>query len=664
MTSPVVQQLVTSIGDRYRIEREIARGGMATVFLSTDIRHDRQVALKVMHPEVALVLGRERFLREIRLTAKLSHPNILTVHDSGEAGEHLWYVMPYVEGETLRHHLDKTGRLPIDEAVRLTCEAAEAIGYAHSLGVIHRDLKPENILLSRGHAVVADFGIARAADVARTEQITSTGVALGTPAYMSPEQALAEDIDARSDVWALGCLLYEMLTGRPPFGKGGREAITRAVTGRPDPLRMMRPEVPDDLERIVDTALARDKESRFPNAAELANALGRLRTGEAAPARQSKKHLPYIAVATGIAAVAATVTLATSTSDRAQRASASAPVTTSATPRLSTDSIARDLYRLGKIQEARRTLGGSARAIALLTQAVARDSNFAAAWGELARATSYAHIRGYTIPGMSRDSMMSLSIAAAERAIELDPGDVISWLVKGRLARLVDPSDVGPAFFAVQKALAIDSTSARAWFDLGVIRIDLIDHAGALAAWKRSTSLDPVDPQTLSFIALHHLWTGDYENGLKWADSAISLDPTYRLARDAKGMLLIELGKPLEAVRSFEIGLRVSGGSELANGYGLMSRAYAVNGDSIKAREYVKRALAQFDVRNPPRHEASWVGAALAAVGDTAGALRLLEAFHPRADLHHQMHMKSDPGLRWLKGKWGAKVLLPDPKKL
>jgi serine/threonine-protein kinase len=203
MESSVSEQLQQLLGDRYRIEREIARGGMATVYLARDLRHDRDVALKVMHREVALALGRERFLREIKLAAGLSHPNILALHDSGEAGEFLYYVMPYMEGETLRHRLTKDGRLPLDEAIRLACESAEAIGYAHSRGIVHRDIKPENILLSRGHAVVADFGIARAIDAARDDRITTSGVALGTTAYMSPEQALGENVDARSDVWAL-----------------------------------------------------------------------------------------------------------------------------------------------------------------------------------------------------------------------------------------------------------------------------------------------------------------------------------------------------------------------------------------------------------------------------------------------------------------------------
>src|SRR5829696_1230475 len=205
------------LADRYRIERELGRGGMATVYLAEDLRHDRSVALKVLHPELAATLGPERFLREIRLTARLDHPHILPVFDSGEAAGLLWYTMPYVEGESLRDRLRREGQLPLEDALRIAREVADALDCAHQQGIIHRDIKPENILLARGHARVADFGVARAVEAAGAGQLTETGLAVGTPAYMSPEQASGSPVDARSDLYALGCVLYETLAGEAPY---------------------------------------------------------------------------------------------------------------------------------------------------------------------------------------------------------------------------------------------------------------------------------------------------------------------------------------------------------------------------------------------------------------------------------------------------------------
>jgi eukaryotic-like serine/threonine-protein kinase len=209
--------LQEALRDRYALERELGRGGMATVYLARDLRHDRPVALKVLHPELATTLGPERFLREIRLAARLQHPHILSVYDSGEAAGRLWFTMPYVEGESLRDRLRREGQLPVADTVRLTREVALALDFAHRHGAVHRDIKPENILLVDGQALVADFGIARAVG-AGDERLTETGLSLGTPAYMSPEQAAADkNVDARTDIYSLGIVLYEMLAGEPPF---------------------------------------------------------------------------------------------------------------------------------------------------------------------------------------------------------------------------------------------------------------------------------------------------------------------------------------------------------------------------------------------------------------------------------------------------------------
>ena len=276
----VLDQLTLALEGRYRLERELGRGGMATVYLAQDLKHDRRVALKVLSPEVAHALGAERFLREIRVTAGFDHPHILPLLDSGQTGTLLYYLMPYVEGESLRDRLSREKRLPLEDALRIAREVAGALAYAHSRGIIHRDIKPENILLAGGHARVADFGIARAVTAAGGEALTETGVAIGTLAYMSPEQAGGEsDVDGRSDVYALGCVLYEMLAGRAPFsGTTAMEIIARHAIDPLPSLAAARPGVPAAVERAITTALAKSPADRFASADRFAEALSRTET--------------------------------------------------------------------------------------------------------------------------------------------------------------------------------------------------------------------------------------------------------------------------------------------------------------------------------------------------------------------------------------------------
>jgi eukaryotic-like serine/threonine-protein kinase len=273
--SDVATRLSTALADRYRIERELGAGGMATVYLAHDSKHDRDVAIKVLHPDLGAALGSERFLSEIRTTARLQHPHILPLLDSGEANGLLYYVMPLVIGETLRGRMRRERQLPIAEAVRIAREVASALDYAHRHGVIHRDIKPENILLHDGQAIVADFGIALAVQSAGGARITQTGLSLGTPQYMSPEQAMGERvIDARSDVYALGAVLYEMLTGDPPFtGSTVQAIVAKVLTEKPTPVHTLRDTVPRHLEQVVLTTLAKLPADRFASAAELSHAL-------------------------------------------------------------------------------------------------------------------------------------------------------------------------------------------------------------------------------------------------------------------------------------------------------------------------------------------------------------------------------------------------------
>ena len=271
--SPV--RLAAALSDRYRIERELGQGGMATVYLAHDIRHDRPVAIKVLHPELGAALGSERFLSEIKTTAKLQHPHILPLLDSGEADGLLFYVMPYVSGETLRARLERETQLPIADAVRIARETADALSAAHALGIVHRDIKPENILLQGGHALVADFGIALAVQSAGGQRMTQTGLSLGTPQYMSPEQAMGEKtVDARADVYALGAVTYEMLTGEPPFtGTTVQAIVAKLMTDPARPLTQLRKSVPLHVEAAVLAALEKNPADRLGSAAAFGQAL-------------------------------------------------------------------------------------------------------------------------------------------------------------------------------------------------------------------------------------------------------------------------------------------------------------------------------------------------------------------------------------------------------
>ena len=299
MTDPITR-LNAALEGRYRVERELGEGGMATVYLAEDLRHERKVALKVLKPELAAVVGAERFLAEIKTTANLQHPHILPLFDSGQAEGFLYYVMPYVEGESLRDRIDREKQLPVDEAVRIATEVADALQAAHEQGVVHRDIKPANILLSRGRPLVADFGIALAVTAAGGGRLTETGLSMGTPYYMSPEQASADrDPSPASDVYSLACVLYEMLAGEPPYSGTSAQAILAKILteAAPDPTKV-RASVPANVDSAIRKALEKLPADRFTSAQDLARALvdsgfrhGRLAGREISPDTRAWKRL-------------------------------------------------------------------------------------------------------------------------------------------------------------------------------------------------------------------------------------------------------------------------------------------------------------------------------------------------------------------------------------
>jgi tRNA A-37 threonylcarbamoyl transferase component Bud32/TolB-like protein len=317
----VMDRLQRAVGDRYAIEREVGRGGMATVYLARDLKHERHVAIKVFHPELAQVLGSERFLREVKVTAQLHHPHILPLYDSGNADGLLYYVMPYVEGESLRDRLERERQLPLEDALQISREVAEALAYAHSHDVIHRDIKPENILLESGHAVVADFGIARAITVAGGQRLTATGMALGTPAYMSPEQGAGEQaLDGRSDLYSLGCVLYEMLAGEPPItGPSVAAVLARKSVDVPVELRRVRSAVPASVEQTVTRALSVLPADRQRTALEFAEQLSSVAVihtepapgpdAAGAPIARRRRLAPWRLAVVGLAVLGAAVVL-------------------------------------------------------------------------------------------------------------------------------------------------------------------------------------------------------------------------------------------------------------------------------------------------------------------------------------------------------------------
>src|SRR5438132_9741427 len=282
------EDLAEALADRYRLERLLGQGGMATVHLAEDVKHHRKVAVKVLRSDFGITLGAERFLREIEIAAALNHPHILAVHDSGEAAGVLYYVTPYVEGKSLRDRLRRDTRLPLEEALQIAREVADALGYAHRQGVIHRDIKPENILLQSGHAVVADFGIARAihaAEGARGAVLTQPGVPIGTPDYMSPEQVAGErELDGRCDQYAMACVLYEMLAGQPPFtGPTLESVLIRHLTAEAPRITELQPDVPKPVAAALTRALAKTPADRFSEMAAFVDAIGALEAPAGAP---------------------------------------------------------------------------------------------------------------------------------------------------------------------------------------------------------------------------------------------------------------------------------------------------------------------------------------------------------------------------------------------
>jgi tetratricopeptide (TPR) repeat protein len=652
--SDVPASLRDALRDRYTVERELGRGGMASVWLAHDLRLERAVAIKVLHPELAGAIGVDRFLREVRLTARLQHPNIVPVLDSGilpgPGGAPLpWYAMAYVSGESLRARLEREGQIPIDEALRITSDAGSALAAAHREGVVHRDIKPENLLLAGDRVYVADFGIAKALLDTGGERLTSTGLAIGTPAYMSPEQASAQPVDARSDQYSLASVLYEMLAGEPPFtGPTAQAIVARRLSEPPRAIRSVRPAVPARLESAVLKGLERVPADRFRDIPAFLVALtlpapsSAPETGPRLPVARLLGPAALAVLALGLGAFLLGHRRPTGTARDAGTVA---------------------LYQRGVHAYDQRTSASVGESIRAFGTAVGRDSSYADAWAGLAKAYVRAYERRFVFPGVARDSVLRLAVTAADRALAEDPTSAEAWATRGAVSRIVDPTDLAPSLRAVRRALALDSTSASAWHFLALDLAESGDVDGGFTAWRRAVAENPSNPQALTFLAIAHYWQRQYDSSAHWSDSATAVDPTFQLARLTAGFTEIERGHFGRARSALEAAARLSTDVEAVNVLAGEALTAARAGSADTARDLLRRAEAAAEAYTPPPlHTVVWMAEAYAGLGDANRALGWLGRYRPAADLHFQIHLRCDPPFAAIEGDPRFRALLVRPR--
>jgi serine/threonine protein kinase len=643
------ERLNQELAGRYQVERELGRGGMASVWLAHDLKLHRPVALKVLHPELAGAIGVDRFVREIQLTARLSHPNIVPVLDSGIlAGGSIalpWYTMAYIEGESLRARLSRDQVLPVEEAVRLTAQAGAALAAAHRMGVVHRDIKPENLLLSDGHLRVVDFGIAKALTDTGGERLTSTGFAVGTLAYMSPEQSSAEPVDARTDQYSLACVLYEMLAGEPPFtGPSTQAIVARRMSEPARGIRAVRSTVPAPVESAVLRALERVPADRFPDIASFVGALG-LATPERI--RPKSRRAPYIAA--GILLLAS-IAVAVAALARRPAARGLDPTTNA-------------LYRRGLRAYEKRTPEGAAEAIATFQEALARDSGAAPVWVALAKTYARAYERPFTIPAIAHDSLLRLAVRAVDRARAIDSASSEAWVATALVSRSVDPTDLSQPMNAVRRALALDSSNAEAWHYLATVVAESGDLAGGIADWRRAVAAAPSYTQGLAFLSLGHYWARQYDSAAHWADSAIAVDPSYLLGRSTAGYVAVERGDFARARAQLEAAVRLTSDVELVNSLAGLALAEARAGQTREAQATLARAESlSVGYTAISLHTVVYLAQAHVALHQNQRALAWLARFPTPASVHFQLHLRCDPPFDPIADDARFKALLTVPR--
>jgi hypothetical protein len=655
-----LEAFAAALADRYAIGNELGRGGMAVVYRAHDLRHDRPVALKAIQPQGADRDAGARFQREVRLTARLQHPNILPLHDSGEAAGILWYAAPLVAGGSVRDRLNRETRLPVAEAVRLTRQVGAALQHAHAQGVVHRDIKPENVLLTpEGDALVADFGIATAVSAGAEPRLTATGMSLGTPAYMSPEQLGGERVDARTDVYALGCLLHELLAGEPPHSAATPMAmLTRRMTEAPPSIGRIRPEVPAALDATLVRALAPNPADRTPSVAAFLADLDAAASGAAigAPggagrAGRSWRRTAAWVGALAVVGVGAALLLA--------RDRPGAP-----TPAAEIDPEVRDLFARGRQSLGRRSAASTAEAVALLGEVVARDSGFAAGWAELSRAYSLAYRWKYPLPGLTQDSVLRLILWTSDRATVEDSTDPDGWLARAAAARIVYPDVAAPQLHAARRALALDSSRSEAWVVVAGGLLLAGDTAAAGEHFRRAVETAPGDPAPLAFLAFFHHYLGQDDRAAAWADSALVLGPTLLDGHRAAGVAHLGLGDAGRARREFEAAARIAVGPDRTVDLAGQAIAAAKLDDRRAAAQLADSAAGLADTLAPAPVEAVFLGAMWIELGDLDRGLALLERVEPRGDLQFQLHLATEPGFARVRGlpRFRALRTTPPPR--
>ena len=691
-------RLRDALTDRYRVQRELGRGGMATVFLADDLRHDRPVALKVLHPEIALGVSAERFAREIRFAARLQHPHILPVHDSGEAAAGpaapplLWYTMPFVQGESLRDRIRSERQLPVADALRIGREVAGALDYAHRQGVIHRDIKPENILLAEGHALVADFGIARAvADdyAGEGEHLTATGTAVGTVAYMSPEQATGEPvIDHRSDQYSLGCVVYEMLAGEPPFtGPTAQTVLTRRFTEEPRPLRATRPGVSVAVEQAVATALSRTPADRFASMGHFAAAL-EAPSGEAAlggtaprPGASSRRRRMVLRAALGLLLIAAAVA-AWQVTDRAQTAGLIAVL-----PFENVGDSADDYYADGMTDEVRGKLArlglqviarsssseylGTAKPLRQVAEELGARYLVTGTVRRVRTATAerlqvspelVEVVRGATLTrwGQSFDALLTevfqvqAGIAgqvAAELRVAISPAAVAALaeaptasqaayeeFLRGEQAYLNSSGPVAlrEAMTRYERALALDSSFARAWGRLSQINTSLYFNSDATPELaeaarrgaERALALAPRLPEAhLAMGYYHTLVRSDYPRAIEAYRAGLMIDSANAELLGSIGLAEQGRGNLDQAIDYMRRGLALDPRAALYTRR--LTRALTYARRLGEAEAMAQRALA---LGSTDASAVQYLVLVRLAQGDLEGARRALRELPPEAD--------------------------------